>query len=709
MNMSLSDHVFRREYESLRDDVVTDFYIPALSESVLYRRAVGYFTSRALELVFQGIESLMLRGGKIQIITSPKLDPADVKEIRDGYALRSLIERKLDVAMSEILANDGPEQLGLLGALIAKGQLEIKIAFTTKGDYLFHSKYGIFEDELGNKLAFNGSNNETERALRKNLESFEVYCGWIQEDADRVRIHEQKFEDLWSNALSYCEVIDFPDVNAKRLVALGEELREQAEGLNSTVSENLKNWLRTAYLDFKIPTDLEIRDYQQEAVEEWWKASHKGIFAMATGTGKTKTALIAAAKIYEKFASASPPQRLFIAIVVPYESLVEQWAKDVLSFGVSAIQVRGNSHTWSEALRAQIHAVNIGVRRICIAIATNQSFSRPKFQAFLETVRVPILLVADEVHNLGAATYLKALPEKAHLRLGLSATPERMGDEEGNEGIQKYFGGEVYEYPMEKAIHNGFLTTYRYYPRVVELSDLEAEKYVRLTEKIDKIYAIERGRNSENQDFSENIALKKLLLERSRLIAHASAKLSAFKKDIKQNAEEFNQLIYCAEGTDPLGQLPVKQTAYVLDFLASELGIRAAEYSSNTPLRERSELLRSFTESNWIQALVSMRCLDEGVDIPSAKIGYILASTTNYRQSVQRRGRLLRLAEGKNEAIIYDYLVIPSEMYHDGKIGRRLLRNEIKRAEEFRRLATNSHYAASIINPLKTKYRLLDL
>jgi superfamily II DNA or RNA helicase len=341
-------------------------------------------------------------------------------------------------------------------------------------------------------------------------------------------------------------------------------------------------------------------------------------------------------------------------------------------------------------------------------VATNASFAGERFQAVLSRISQPLLVIADEAHNLGSSTYRSSLPPNATYRLALSATPERWFDDEGTDALTEYFGPVVFELGLGEAIEMGALCRYRYQPRLVELTEPENELYVELTGQIAQRLA--RG-ESLKDDASSPIGY--LLRRRAAILGHADAKLAQLHSDIQARRDAWFQLIYCAEGSQPVdaGE-PVRPTqiSQVMDLVGNDLRLAAHSYVAETPRPDRRALLRRFSTGDDLRVLVAMRCLDEGVDIPDARVGYLLASSSNPRQFIQRRGRILRRAPGKNMAEIVDYLAVPrvgTPLNFD--VERSLLTRELERANEFGKLAENYEDTLALLRPLKERYQLMHL
>ncbi|MBS3695253.1 DEAD/DEAH box helicase family protein [Rhodococcus qingshengii] len=695
-------------YRSDSTDVVTRFYVPAFSAASTYSRAVGYFTSTSLALYARGIDEFVKHGGSMRLIASPHLDEGDIADIEHGYSVRDIVAR---AAMREL---DGVENekvlagLGQVGRLIAEGRLDVKLAFVVKNDRvgIYHEKIGIFRDGYGDLVAFTGSSNETLGGLAANFESVEVYRGWTPGDGARALRIESDFNDLWANRTSLLSVEPFPDIARERLIELGHRHNTLPLPGNDDALE-FSPLLVDERGHLTVPTALTPRGYQNSAVEAWLRKSGRGFLAMATGTGKTKTALLAATAIGNVLREREQP--LVLVVLAPLQHLVDQWIEEVEAFGVTPIPVYESSAQWVPLVEDQIGQARLGQRPVVVLVATNISFASSRFQGILGRLTLPLMVIADEAHNLGSDRYRTTLPPNATYRLGLSATPERWHDEEGTAALFEYFGPIVFELGLAEAIDMGALCRYTYHPRLVELNDEETQLYAELTNKIARCIAA--GGHPDDADPDSPLGF--LLRKRANVLGHAAGKLTALRADLKSHRDSWFQLVYCAEGRRPSPdgeESGPQQLAEVMRLVGNELGIPAHRYIGETSRTNRKLLLRRFSSGEDLQALVAMRCLDEGVDIPDARLGYLLASSSNPRQFIQRRGRLLRHAAGKTRAVIFDYLAVPksgSPINFD--VERSLLIREIERANEFGKVSENYGKTLDTLRPLRDHYHLMDL
>lgn len=722
--MSLKDHLIKSEYRSLIDDMVRDFYIPCLENAVSYRRAVGFFSSSSLVEVSQGIAKMAQNGGKIRIVASPYLSDEDIEAIKTGYENRKeVIEQALLRQLHEPVNYYASERMNMLANLVADGILDIRIAYTMdrSGMGMYHEKMGIIEDDEGNVIAFSGSNNESATAMSINYETMDVFRNWgDSSEKERVQLKCNAFHSIWNNNEPNIEVMEFENIT-KTLI---EKYRRKSTNFNidkeeypDGVSAEGERSIDKTTIAPRIPEGFELRDYQVEAIDKWEEQDFKGIFDMATGTGKTYTGLGAAARLSKRL-----EDRLALIIVCPYQHLVEQWVEDIVLFGMKPIIGYSSSiqRNWKKNLESAIRDQKLKVRKrefFCF-VTTNATFSSEFVQNQLSKIRSDILLMVDEAHNFGADNLRRLLLPNYKYRLALSATLDRHGDPEGTEALYRYFGGKCIEYSLEKAIGEGKLTPYKYYPVIVSLSDIELQEYDNLTTQIAKCLTKDkRGKTVLSEKG------KRLALQRSRLVAGASGKIQALEKYIMPYIEDKHILVYCGattvfDGNQENMQIDndeIRQIDLVTDLLGNKLHMKVSQFTSKENVEERNILKREFADGSNLQALIAIKCLDEGVNIPKIKTAFILASTNNPKEYIQRRGRVLRLAEGKDYAEIYDFITLPRKLDEVTGITEEqmkreltLVKNELCRAEEFARIALNSVTASAILDDIRTAYDLQD-
>ena len=703
MKLSALTDRLKISYRSGRDDLIKDFYVPCLESTVLYRRAVGYFTSAGLACAAQGVASLVRRGGSMRLVASPVLNDEDLEAFRVGSEKPDEILWR--VASRQLKDIEGlllHDRLNALAWLIANGSLEVKLAVRLSEDQrpsagLYHEKIGVFTDADGGHVAFSGSCNETAGGLVNNFESIDVYWSW-QDPQNRVREKINDFDALWTNKTPGVRIYEFTEISRELLRDYKQSYSPQVH--DSSSSEHLTPSISAE--PGTIPAWLEIRDYQRIGLEKWKAAGGKGILAMATGSGKTITALYLACRMHEKI------KPLVVIVVCPYVNLALQWVDEIRKFGMDPVCCFRNRQQWEQPLDGALDALLAGVTSILPIVVVNQTFLTDAFQCRLRPTKVQHLLIADEVHNLGASKLQHTLNPLIKYRLGLSATPERYGDEEGTQAILDYFGDVVYEFTLKEAIARNVLCRYFYFPVLVALTENEKERYWELTMQISR--AMARGKDGE-----VNERLRMLLIQRSRLLSAAAEKLPALGQVIASMDEPVRKaLVYCGDGRfeNSNEEESIRQVSAACRLLGQELGLRVRKFTYEEPEQERVSILAGL-RGGTLDAVVAIRCLDEGIDVPDARLGFILASSANPRQFVQRRGRLLRRADGKDFAHIWDFVIDPPDFSgcdddHAFNVERRLFERELRRILEFCGTAENGAAALHKLQPLRQRYNLLS-
>jgi len=726
--VSLRDHHIKSEYRSLIDNVIQDFYLPLLHEANLYKRAVGFFSSSSLVEISKGIGDMVKKGGKIEIIASPYLSDDDINAIKTGYENRNNI---IEQALLRQLSDDhtdyySMERLNLLANLIADDVMDIRIAYTDNNRELgmYHEKMGIIEDSDGNHVAFSGSMNESMTAMAINYETIDVFCDWKGEEVDRVRLKENAFYSMWNNIEPSLQVLEFPKISEALIDKYrrkepnfdidNEQFYKRMSGYISAFSESRQK-ADDKSVGARIPEDVTLHDYQKEAISVWVGENYRGIFDMATGTGKTYTGLGAISKLSEDL-----DDELAVIIVAPYQHLVEQWVEDIEKFNMNPIIAYGDPahRDWRKKLSKAVldQKIRRDKRFFCM-VCTNATFTDKYLQEQIGKIKTPILLVVDEAHNFGARTYAKLLDNRFTYRLALSATLDRHRDEEGTALLYKFFGKKCIEYSLKRAINEDKLTPYKYYPVLIYLSEIELKSYEELSYEMTK--CLIKGKDGK---YKLNKRGKILALKRSRVVAGAIQKLDALRETILPYKDDHNILIYCGAtrivdaSDDALDdESDIRQIEAVTRILGNELGMSVARFTSEENIEQRALIKEHFQKGDDLQAIVAIKCLDEGVNIPGIRTAFILASTTNPKEYIQRRGRVLRKAPNKPFAEIYDFVTLPRPLdsvsgltIEQANRDKTLVKNELARIKEFGRLAMNSMVANNLIWEIQEAYHLND-
>lgn len=666
------------------------------------------------------------RGGKIQIVASPYLSDEDVTAIKTGYASRSDI---IEQALLRQLSDEETDyytmsRLNLLANLIADNILDIRIAFTEdkSGIGMYHEKMGLIEDADGNIVAFSGSMNESATAMSINYETIDVYRSWFDEnELDRVKGKQSAFYSIWNNCEPNIRVMDFPSISQAIIDKYKKHTPDYNIDHNQFVRPVLRNTPATQEIPSKpigarIPCDIKLHQYQKDAISEWVGANYRGIFDMATGTGKTYTGLGAISKLSEDL-----NDELAVIIVCPYQHLVDQWVDDIIKFNIDPIIGYSSSpqKDWKKRLSTAVRNQKLRHDKsfFCF-VCTNATFTNPFVQEQLCKIKSPLLLVVDEAHNFGARTYAQLLDDRFTYRLALSATLERHRDEEGTAALYKFFGKKCIEYTLDRAIDEDKLTPYKYYPVLVHLNDEELESYESLSYEMSRHLTKGRNGNVKLDSYGELLAIK-----RSRVVAAAALKLERLREVILPYKDKHFLLIYCGATTvmapnadKSVTELEdIKQIDAVTRILGNELGMKVAKFTSEETVEERSAIKQHFKDGDDLQGIVAIKCLDEGVNIPGIQTAFILASTTNPKEYIQRRGRVLRKSPqtGKVFAEIYDFVTLPRPLDEvpgltedQMKRDLSLVKNELARVMEFGRLAMNSMDATQLIWDICDCYNL---
>ncbi|ORT99294.1 DNA-repair protein [Anaerovibrio sp. JC8] len=691
-------------YDSGVDNILWDFYIPVLSKANQYDRIAGFFSSGALAVAAKGIERFILNGGKMRLVTCPRLQGKDIKVLNDSLDdLDNVIYRDFIKSYDEIEDKFEKDHIKALGWMIANGLLEIKIAIVCKNNMLcseyevnelgiMHQKVGIFYDQAGNIISFSGSNNESASGWLDNTEEFKVFRSW-KGDGAWITGDVRKFNSFWKKERKDVIVKDLP-------VAIKEKLIEESKDFEPSYIANKKYPPKSTIpvVTPKIKEKLELFYYQEEAVEKWKNNGRKLLLQLATGTGKTRTA-IGCIKIV-----LLDNRKPLIVVACPQVTLSGQWKADIDKLDIpvdKSLVINGNVHGWPNTLQKELLKLSVGLYKNIIIYTTHQVCSSTKFLGVIESskfTRIKKFFIGDEVHGMGAAKTRNGLIDGYDYRLGLSATPQRWFDDAGSNLIFEYFGNDSYEFTIRDALNNinpvtgrTFLVNYYYHPCFISLTETELQEYKKLTDKIIKIgrYA------SDNDDF-----LQMLRFQRANIEKNAENKYEKLENILGELGNEITDtIIFVSDAQiDEVIRLLGKHHIACTKFTQEQGTIPMDKYDG---LSERDYIIKLFKERKY-QVLVAIKCLDEGIDIPSADTAIIMASSTNPREYVQRIGRIIRQAPGKRQANIYDMILKPDlSVFKDERLiecETRIFDKEILRAEDLSENALNN---VSIYNLLQ--------
>lgn len=650
----LRDLSLTEEYRTTECDVVKHFFAPCLSRAREYRRAVGYFRSSIFTVLPLEMIEFARSGGHMKLVCSPNMSVEDVAELADASDRQTeVVNQSIERDLSELEETYAvSEPIAILGTLVRANVLSIKIAIRVPDIATYHEKMGVFEDENGDRVSFKGSSNETFSGWHPegNLESIEVFASWWDSSNNRrTRRHRDYLERLWRNEVSGVRVLEFSYANRKRLIKAGFD---SIDALEERIKKGAKDAGRP------------LRPHQDKTLANWRAAGHRGIVKHATGSGKTFTALKGVAEWLEDGGVA--------VIVVPTKALLVQWRKEIKDVlpEASVLECSGDVD-WRAGGRVGHQSRKSQGKLDRIILVTLQTASD---QDFIQRLKVGkhTLLVADEVHRVGSPRFGALMSIDAGGRLGLSATPERYGDPEGTRRIKEYFG-EVLEpvVDLAGAIADGYLCPYEYRFHQVLLTEDEINEWNSLTANIVRVCG---QISADEKGLSEQCS--RLLFRRARIAKKAAAKIDKARDIVSREYKEGDRwLVYCED----------RQQLDAVREAIETLALRPLVYYSEMDA-DSNATLEWFRESGGI--LVSIRCLDEGVDIPRATHALILASSRNPREYTQRRGRVLRQAREKTFATVHDVMVVPDETEPVATF-RGLVQGEISRALEFAKGAIN--------------------
>lgn len=664
--MNFTDLDIKLSYISCgEENIAKSFLVPTLKQAKLYQRSVGFFSSTVLAPIIDGIVAMARKGGKIQLVASPQLSEQDVKAINLGYEQREEIintafTRDFITAMEDL----DDDRLKLLVFLIANGTLDIKIAVTNSVG-MYHDKLGILEDFDGNVIAFFGSANSSINGYQDNYEKIRVVKSWVVPEQASVADERREFDALWNDTNPYIKVYDYKESAREQILRIIDN-RKAGEG--TAKSEPVK-----------------LRDYQEEAIAAWVANQYHGFYVMATGTGKTWTAIYSAKHLLERHPA-------MIVICAPYKHLVRQWADDIVKAFPTAklVMVSSENPAWEQQISQEIIRKRYNPENQIIIISTLASFKMPRFMAAIEKSTDEKFLIVDEAHRFTDRP--DSLKDIFQYLLGLSATPHSGSSVQKGKELMAWFGGQVFNLPIEVALERGFLVPYYYYPIFVEAIEDEEGKFRYHTQKILSCF---KNNKCINPDL-----LVKSLRNRLRVISMAKEKQDRIDEIVNQIKERDHFVVYCGDGklfdNDTGEELRHIQS---IKRVLSTHGLKSSQFTAKENMADRMELVDAFNKGE-ISALAAIRCLDEGINIPSIKSALILSSNDDYREFVQRRGRILRTYAGKKFARIYDVIVLPSrDLQGWAKI-------EFRRFYEYAKLALNWSELEAELESYLTRYDL---
>ena len=681
-----------------------EFFTEAHIESSTFDLGLGFFSSSGIRSLAYGFAIFIANGGKMRVVINDILSDDDKRAILIGQSQSisdKLCERIItDIQKMKATFSKADELFFRCFAyLISVKRIEFIATLSAHGG-LAHDKYGVFTDKANNKVAFIGSANFSQTAFEINSETVTVFTS--QNDSKRIEEYQSMFNTSWTKDTPHLIHIpidrvkayvqnDFKTSSAIELIKAGISLRDldQSSIKGKPLSSELIEKLEQKEQEPRFPFPSE-RKPQIDAYNAWVNNNRQGIFAMATGTGKTVTALNCVLKDYEQNGFYKT------IIVVPTQALALQWENESRNFNFQNVISTHSDKNWKETLARYATRSLFDKKKNIVVITTYATFILKHFQSFIKSVKGldTFTFIADEAHNLGASGPLKKLPPIPN-RIGLSATPERVYDEIGSVKLYEFFNSYppkyTYRFTMKEAIDEGILCHYDYNIVFVDLTETEMNEYRKVTEQLRKFIDPETGRYKEEAQM--------LLMKRKRIIHKAENKKTAII-DLLNSLGDCNKLkytfVFVPEGYEPdYTQSDFydveSEDIHLIDEYADIFRKRKYRYHKYISGIEDAPLILNNFACGDIDVLLSMKCLDEGVDIPRAENAIFLSSTGNPRQFIQRRGRVIRHHKNKEKATIWDMVVLPPCDNSDNNLERNLFMGEVKRIVNFAALADNKY------------------
>jgi superfamily II DNA or RNA helicase len=725
------DWSFDRDYKTGSENEPLQFYLDGLANSNEFSLLLGYFSSSAINLLSVGFATFISKGGKMKMVINHLLSAKDkeaIYRVEDNPNEIRVFDLMDVVTLGRVLDEYDTHFFECLAYLIAEKRIEIKVIKPKIGKGIAHYKSGVFSDGQ-DAVGYLASCNFTYYGLSENIEQLQAFLSWENGRSSKFIKQQLKLiddyftendEDVEYLSVNEIEVVlkdRFGKKDIDELLVQEEQLLRKKQSLmlsnpklKKTISE-LFNKIEDIRRTPRFPYSDGPREYQINAYNSWVANNYKGMFAMATGTGKTITSLNCLLNEYKKTG-------IYRSIItVPTTALVEQWKKECAKFNFKNIITVSSKENWDKNL-AFFNTASKLIDTSYIVIVTYASLPRTKFQSYFTQLPKDTILIADETHNLGSKSLLKLLPD-IHLekRIGLSATPHRKFDEVGNHAIQQFFNDEppyIVSFSMEEALKKEWLCPYTYYPHIVRLTDREMEEYKDVSLQLAQMGYF----NKATGEFKSSPQIEMKLLERKRIIHKAFNKLEVFKVILKNEFDKRKNLkftlVYVPEGieanyedediiTETEDEISLINE-YTNAVKLTDDSVMVTRFTANTSNRE--EILNNFEQSK-IHVLTSMKCLDEGVDVPRSELALFCASTGNPRQFIQRRGRVLRLAEGKIHATIHDLVVVPEVSDESSfEMEKGLVKKELERVIDFANLAMNKTDTYNTLRNILDYYNL---
>jgi len=667
---SLSENI-RRIYDTDSEDVPEIFNL-LLGKTRRYSRIGSYFTSKSFIPLAEGLSEFILKSGKMRLIINYELEQEDFEEVKKSINYKK-IEDKIILDMTNIRSEIELNSAKVLGWLISEKRLEIRVVIGEKNK-LMHIKEGVFEDDFGNKVAFTGSINETYSGYEKNIEQITFFKNWEKGQEEYVEELLRKFNHFWGNNGSDARTYSLSKAIEGGLIRIRPKSDSELKKAIETISRHHLGNIQKKFSPYP---------YQEEAVNLWIQNGKKGIIEMPTGCGKTKTAFFC----YKQIEKMGPTLTIIFS---PTKTICNQWIDEFKEEACKVCKIYDNPK-WKYLLKKEIIDLRLKTNEQLVVVGTYALMNSPYLVNQIRSLEnTSKFLIADEVHSAGADKTSEGLIEDYDYRLGLSATPKRWLDEEGTNQIFEYFKGVVFDkISLYDAIYKlNVLCEYKYHLIHVILNDEELAKYLSLQRKMGQKLS-EKKKDPFNK--SLDVEIQRISEKMANVIKNCHSKIDEFSKIIDKITEERSIIFVSPE-----------QRKEVLEIIGEKVRYHQFTYSETKP-ELRTEILENF-KKGVIKCIVAIRCLNEGLDVPCAKIGVLMSSSGNPREFIQRRGRLLR--KNKNdplkEAEIYDFFVTPpKEIICSSETFKNQISKELSRIDEFCKSAKNELELAKDLKALK--------
>lgn len=647
-------------------NIVKQLFLPVSKSSSDFECLSGYFSSKGIAELAEPL-SILFRNplAKGRFIISPNLSTEDKEALVTAYnndeSLFEFLTENEDITKESLTT----ATLKTISYLIKRKRLDIRIALMKEG--MMHAKIWLFSTSEG-KVAIHGSSNATKSGLITNFEQLVFSREWESKSSQTiVDSYQNRFNSFWDDRRLDSHTLKLNDKTIAGILSstsssiADEEFSELLQKLTKYMEEKsvaqrliIPKWLNFRCGDYK---------HQGEAIDAWISNDMKGTLEIATGGGKTLTSLVCSSMAFKEGAG-------ILIIAVPNKPLIKQWAEDVRNFSLNPIDTEGlGTKNIVQSIRRIIKEHDL-TQQISAIILTHDALKTEEVKKVLAKYKHKIMLIGDEAHNLGTASFVNSPPDFIDYRLALSATPERQYDPEGTQGLLNYFGPVIYEFPLEKAIGN-CLVPFKYTAHKIYLNQEETDLWREYTEKINSMLWSDDKKTKET--------VEQLQIRRRAVAEGAEGKSLIFKKEVSKLKDRVHSLAFCTDKSP--GQLiSVNEVLRQEGFVFHQI---TGEETSNKKLMQ--EVISSYKQGD-IEMLTSKRVLDEGFNIPPIKTAYFLASSGTVRTWVQRLGRVLRKSEetGKKFAEVHDFIVFPSE---SGKEFNSLISGELSRMQWFMSLA----------------------